>query len=89
VVLAHKDAFWCFVEFYAYMYKITTQALIHQELTDQQHHGHGYKPPRFGKKLFPGNYYLKFGCFSGKNHVKFGNFVNFSYIFFGQKYLAP
>ena len=25
-----------------------------------------------------GNYYVKFGHFSGKNHVKLGNFVNFS-----------
>jgi len=31
-----------------------------------------------GKKYFLGNYYIKFGHFSGKNHVKFGNFVNFS-----------
>ena len=35
-------------------------------------------PPKFGKKYFSGNYYIKFGHFSGKNHVKFGNFVNFS-----------
>jgi len=31
-------------------------------------------PPKFGKKYFSGNYY-----------VKFGHFVKFSYIFFGQK----
>jgi len=33
-------------------------------------------PLKFGKKYFLGNYYVKFGHFSGKN-VKFGNFVNF------------
>ena len=29
-------------------------------------------------KYFLGNYYVKFGHFSGKNHVEFGNFVNCS-----------
>ena len=29
-------------------------------------------------KYFSGNYYVKFGQFSGKNRVKFRNFVNFS-----------
>jgi len=37
----------------------------------------GMCPPKFVKKYFLGNYYVKFGHFSGKNHVKFGNFVNF------------
>ena len=35
-------------------------------------------PPKIRKQIFWGNYYVKFGHFSGKNHVKFGNFVNFS-----------
>jgi len=35
-------------------------------------------PLKFGKKYFLGNYYVKFGHFSGKNHAKFENFVNFS-----------
>jgi len=30
------------------------------------------------KKYFLGNYYVKFGHFSGKNRVKLRNFVNFS-----------
>ena len=38
----------------------------------------GTCPLKFGKKIFSGNYYVKFGHFSGKNSVKFGNFVNFS-----------
>jgi len=39
----------------------------------------GYTCPlKFGKKYFWGNYYVKFGNFSGKNRAKFGNFVNFS-----------
>ena len=33
-------------------------------------------PLKFGKKI-SGNFYVKFGHFSGKNHVKLGNFVNF------------
>ena len=32
---------------------------------------------KFGKKIF-GQFYVKFGHFSGKNHVKLGNFVHFS-----------
>jgi len=35
-------------------------------------------PLKLGKKYFSGNYYEKFGHFSGKNCVKFGNLVNFS-----------
>jgi len=35
-------------------------------------------PKILEKKYFSGNYYEKFGHFSGKNNVKFGNFVNFS-----------
>ena len=38
----------------------------------------GTCPPKIREKIFFGNYYIKFGHFSGKNHVKFGNFVNFS-----------
>jgi len=38
----------------------------------------GTCPPKIGEKYFSGNYYLKFGHFSGKNHLKFRNFVNFS-----------
>jgi len=38
----------------------------------------GTCPPKFGKKYFSGNYYVKFGHFSVKNHLKFGNFVNSS-----------
>jgi len=38
----------------------------------------GTCPPKIRKKIFSGNYYVKFGRFSGKNHVKFGNLVNFS-----------
>ena len=40
----------------------------------------GCPPPKKKKteKFFSGNYYVKFGHFSGKNHVKLGNFVNFS-----------
>jgi len=34
--------------------------------------------PQIREKYFWGNYYVKFGHFSGKNRVKFGNFVNFS-----------
>jgi len=34
-------------------------------------------PKKFGKKN-SGNFYVKFGHFSGKNHVKLGNFDNFS-----------
>ena len=34
--------------------------------------------PKFRGKYISGNYYVKFGYFSGKNHVKLGNFVNFS-----------
>jgi len=33
--------------------------------------------PKIWEKYFRGNYYVKFGHFSGKNRVKFGNFVNF------------
>ena len=33
-------------------------------------------PLKFGKN-FSGNFYVKFGHFSGKNHVKLRNFVNF------------
>ena len=35
-------------------------------------------PPKIPEKYFSGNYYVKFGHFSGKNRAKFGNFVNFS-----------
>jgi len=44
-------------------------------------------PLKFGQKYFSGNYYVKFGHFSGKNHVKFWNFINFSgkYQKFGHK----
>jgi len=35
-------------------------------------------PLKFRKNIFSGNYYVKFGHFSGKNRVKLGNFVNFS-----------
>jgi len=35
-------------------------------------------PPKIGENIFSGNYYVKFGHFSGKNQEKFGNFVNFS-----------
>jgi len=38
----------------------------------------GTCPPKFGKKIFGGNFYVKFGHFGGKDHVKLGNFVNFS-----------
>jgi len=38
----------------------------------------GTCPPKIREKYFWGNYYEKFGHFSGKNHVKFRNFVNFS-----------
>jgi len=31
-----------------------------------------------GHVFFSGNFYVKFGHYSGKNHVKSGNFVNFS-----------
>jgi len=34
-------------------------------------------PLKFGKNIFSGNYYVKFGHFSGKNYVKFWNFVIF------------
>jgi len=37
----------------------------------------GTCPLKFGKKI-SGNFYVKYGQFSGKNHVKLGNFVNFS-----------
>jgi len=38
----------------------------------------GHVPlPQNGKNIFSGNYYVKFGHFSGKNRVKFGIFVNF------------
>ena len=39
-----------------------------------------FPPPKkkFRKKYFLGNYYVKFGHFSGKSPVKFQNFVNFS-----------
>jgi len=42
--------------------------------------GRGHVPPKFKKKYFSGNYYVKSGHFfggGGKNHVKFGNFVIF------------
>ena len=35
-------------------------------------------PSKIREKYFSGNYFEKFGHFSGKNHVTFGNFVNFS-----------
>jgi len=35
-------------------------------------------PPKIREKYISGNYYVKFGHFSGKNHVKSGNFVNCS-----------
>jgi len=35
-------------------------------------------PKKIGKKFYSGNFYVKFGHFSGKNPVKLGNFVNFS-----------
>ena len=35
-------------------------------------------PLKFGKNIFSGNYYVKFGHVSCKDHVKFGNFVNLS-----------
>jgi len=35
-------------------------------------------PPKVREKYFSGNYYIKFGHFSGKNHVKIRNSVNFS-----------
>jgi len=35
-------------------------------------------PEKKSGKYFSGNYYVKFGHFSGKNHVKVGDFVNFS-----------
>jgi len=38
----------------------------------------GTCPSEIRDKYFSGNYYVKFGHFSGKNHVKFWNFVNFS-----------
>ena len=38
----------------------------------------GHVPPKIGENIFSGNYYVKFGHFSGKNQEKFGNFVNFS-----------
>ena len=41
--------------------------------------GRGARAPlKFGKIYFSGNYYVKFGHFTGQSHVKFGNFVNFS-----------
>jgi len=33
--------------------------------------------PKKSGKYFSGNYYVKFGHFSGKNHEKIGKFVNF------------
>jgi len=66
--------------------------------------GSARAPLKFGE-IFSGNYYVKFGhfsgkksCkirfgnfvnFSGKNHVKFGHFINFSYIFFSVKNVLP
>jgi len=35
-------------------------------------------PPKIPEEYFSGNFYGKFGHFSGKNHAIFGNFVNFS-----------
>ena len=35
-------------------------------------------PPKIREKNFSGNFYVKFGHFSGKNHVKLKDFVNFS-----------
>ena len=35
-------------------------------------------PSKKSGKYFSGNYYIKFGHFSGKNHVKCRHFVNFS-----------
>ena len=32
-------------------------------------------PPKIWQKNFSGNFYVKFGHFSGKNHVKLGNFL--------------
>jgi len=40
--------------------------------------GHVPPPPNSGKRFFSGNFYVKFGHFSGKKHVKLGNFVNYS-----------
>ena len=34
-------------------------------------------PPKIREKI-SGNFFVKFGHFSGKNHVKLCNFVNFS-----------
>jgi len=38
----------------------------------------GHAPPKFGKKIFFGQY-----------HVKFGHFVNIPYIFSGKNVLPP
>ena len=35
-------------------------------------------PLKIRETYFSGNYYVKFGHFSGKNHVKLENFVYFS-----------
>ena len=53
--------------------------------------GHLSPPPPSKKigKMFFGNYYVKYGHFSGKNLAKFGNFVNFTYIFFRAKMSYP
>jgi len=40
--------------------------------------GEARAPLNFVKKYFSGNYYVKFGHFSGKNRVNIGNLVNFS-----------
>ena len=34
-------------------------------------------PPIIQEKYLSGNYYVKFGHFSGKNHIKFRKIVNF------------
>jgi len=43
-----------------------------------RHWRRGVPPPKIQEKFFWGNYFVKFGHFSGKNHVKFWNFVDFS-----------
>jgi len=48
--------------------------------------------PKFGERIFWGNYHVKFGNFvnfSAKCHVKFKHFVNFLYIYFLAKIFCP
>ena len=68
-------------------YQISTDSLRSGHAQEQGFHigvgdggqGGGARAPlKFGKKYFSGNYYVKFGHFSGKNHVKLGNLVKFS-----------